>query len=140
MTLQQGNGYFRSSKTSQQPWATIKKREFHPKQKRNQTTKTESSYWEKLSLHLYPVQGVDEGSGEIVVGKSLSFIQLLMVLEQVWDWHFCSYQCVFCLFVCSILVWFFLWLSVNLVVFSSLWNWRFLCSYERYFQTAARMW
>jgi hypothetical protein len=29
---------------------TIKKREFHPKEKRHQTTKTESSYWEKISL------------------------------------------------------------------------------------------
>jgi hypothetical protein len=36
----------------------------------------------------------------------------LMVPEQVCDWHFCSYQCVFFnfLFVLSCLVSFFLWL------------------------------
>ncbi len=35
-----------------------------------------------------------------------------MVPEQVWDWHFCSYHCVFFVFcLClSSLVWFFLWL------------------------------
>jgi len=53
-----------------------------------------------------------EVSGEVVVVKSLSYILLLMVPEQVWDWHFCSYRCVFSFFVCflSPLVWFFLWL------------------------------
>jgi hypothetical protein len=34
-----------------------------------------------------------------------------MVPEQVWDWQFCSYQCVF--FVP--LVWFFLWLPVEVL-------------------------
>jgi hypothetical protein len=60
-----------------------------------------------------------------------------MVPEQVWDWHFCSYQCVFfifCLFfvspssVLSVAS----WGSVSLAVSSSSWEWRFLYSYERY--------
>jgi len=37
-----------------------------------------------------------------------------MVPEHVWDWHFCSYWCVFFIFcfffLSSSLVWFFLWL------------------------------
>ncbi len=48
--------------------------------------------------------------------------------------------CVFCflfvsVFPCLVLVWFFLWLpeeEFNLAVSSSLWEWRFLYSYERY--------
>ncbi len=65
-----------------------------------------------LVIDLYPLKGADEVSGEVVVVKSISYILLLMVPEQVWDWHFCSYQCVFfvfCLFLSS-LVWFFVWL------------------------------
>ncbi len=52
---------------------------------------------------------------------------LLMVPEQVWDWHFCSYRYVFfvfCLFLSS-LVWFFFvasWGRVNLAVSSSSWE------------------
>jgi hypothetical protein len=62
---------------------------------------------------------------------------IVMVPEQVWDWHFCSYQCVCFLFsVCSVFPSLVLsmasWGSVNLAVFSSLWEWRFLYSYERY--------
>jgi hypothetical protein len=47
-----------------------------------------------------------------VIVKSLSYILLLMVPEQVGDWHFCSYRLCFSFFVCflSPLVWFFLWL------------------------------
>jgi hypothetical protein len=33
-----------------------------------------------------------------VIVKSLSYILLLMVPEQVRDWHFCSYRCVFFVF------------------------------------------
>jgi hypothetical protein len=36
--------------------------------------------------------------GVVVIVKFLLYILLLMVPEQVWDWHFCSYQCVFCVF------------------------------------------
>jgi hypothetical protein len=45
-----------------------------------------------------------------VIVKSLSYILLLMVPEQVWDWHFCSYWCVCFFCFLSPLVWFFLWL------------------------------
>jgi hypothetical protein len=61
-----------------------------------------------LVIGLYPLEGADEVGGEVVVVKSLSYILLLMVPEQVWDWHFCSYRCIFlsyCLFPSS-LVWF----------------------------------
>jgi len=51
-----------------------------------------------LFTGLYPLLGADEVSGEVVVDKSLSYILLLMVPEQVWDWHYCSYCC-FCFFV-----------------------------------------
>jgi hypothetical protein len=61
----------------------------------------------------------------------------LMVPEQVWNWHFCSYRCVF-----FVLYLFFVspclvlsvasWGSVNLAVSSSSWEWRFLYSHERY--------
>ncbi len=81
----------------------------------------------------------DEVSGKVVIVKSLSYILLLMVPEQMWDWHFCSYWCV-CVFFCFVL--FFVspclvlsvasWGSVSLAVSSSLWEWRFLYSYERY--------
>jgi hypothetical protein len=37
----------------------------------------------------------------------LAYILLLMVPEQVWDWHFCSFRCFLFL---SFLVWNFLWL------------------------------
>jgi hypothetical protein len=59
---------------------------------------------------LYPLYGVNEVNGEVVVVKSLSYILLLMALEHVWDWDFCSYRWVF--FVCFLfsLVWFFMWL------------------------------
>jgi len=33
-----------------------------------------------------------------------------MVLEQVWEWYYCSYCCICFLFVLSFLVWNFLWL------------------------------
>jgi hypothetical protein len=62
-----------------------------------------------------------------------------MVPEQVWDSHFCSYGCVFSvLFVCSVFSSLVLsmaadWGSDNLTVFFSLWEWRFLYSYERYY-------
>jgi hypothetical protein len=60
-----------------------------------------------------------------------------MVPEQVWDWHFCSYQCVFfvfCLFFVSpsLVLSVASWGSVSLAVSSSSWEWRFLYSYERY--------
>jgi hypothetical protein len=48
-----------------------------------------------LVTGLYPLQGADEVSGEVVIVKSLSYILLSMVPEQVLDWHFCSYRCVF---------------------------------------------
>jgi hypothetical protein len=60
-----------------------------------------------------------------------------MVPEQVWDWHFCSYWCVFFVFhlffvspclVLSVAS----WGSVSLAVSSSPWEWRFIYSYERY--------
>jgi hypothetical protein len=35
-----------------------------------------------LVIDLYPLQGADEVSGEVVVVKSISYIPLLMVLEQ----------------------------------------------------------
>ncbi len=57
-----------------------------------------------LVTGLYPLWGADEVSGEVVIVKSLSYILLLMVPEQVRDWHFCSYWCVFfifCLFFVS---------------------------------------
>jgi hypothetical protein len=41
-----------------------------------------------------------------VVAKSLSYVLLLMVPKQMWDWHFCSYRHAFFF----PLVWFFLWL------------------------------
>jgi hypothetical protein len=59
-----------------------------------------------------------------------------MVPEQVWDWHFCSYQCVFCFLFVSVFPCLVLsvasWGRVNLAVSSSSWEWRFLYSYERY--------
>ncbi len=69
---------------------------------------------QKLSLQVHachwplPTVGADEVSGEVVVVKSLSYILLLMVPEQVQDWHFCSYQCV------SFLV---LWLTEEVLTF-----------------------
>ncbi len=60
---------------------------------------------QKLSMHisintgLYPLEGSDEVSGEVVIEKSLSFMLLLIVPEQVRDCHCCSYcSCVFFLF------------------------------------------
>ncbi len=57
-----------------------------------------------------------------------------MLPEQVWDWQFCLYRCVF--FVCSVFCCLVLsmasWGSVHLAVFSSSWECRFLYSYERY--------
>jgi hypothetical protein len=84
-----------------------------------------------------PTVGADEVSGEVVIVQSLSYILLLMVPEQVWDWHFCSYQCVFfvlCLFFVSpcLVLSVASWGSVNLAVSSSSWEWRFLYSHERY--------
>jgi hypothetical protein len=64
-----------------------------------------------------------------------------MVPEQVRDSHFCSYQCVFFCFLfvsvipCLSLVGFFLWLpeeELTLLVLSSLQEWRYLSSDERY--------
>jgi len=90
-----------------------------------------------LVTGLYPLWGADEVSGEVVIVKSLSYILLLMVPEQVWDWHFCSYWCVFfvfCLFFVSpcLVLSAASWGSVSLAVSSSSWEWRFLYSYERY--------
>ncbi len=54
-----------------------------------------------------------------MIVKSLSYILLLMVPEQVSDWHFCSYGCVIFVFFCflSSLVWFFLWLPEEVLTF-----------------------
>jgi hypothetical protein len=72
------------------------------------------------------------------------YILLLMVPEQLWDWHFCSYWWVFFVFVCSVSPCLVLsvasWGSVNLAVSSSLWEWRFLYSYERYLHINSRLW
>jgi hypothetical protein len=70
-----------------------------------------------------------------VIVKSLSYILLLMVPEQVWDWHFCSYWCVFfvfCLFFVSpcLVLSMASWGSVSIAVSSS--SWENLHSYERY--------
>jgi len=56
----------------------------------------------------------------------------------VWDLHFCSYWCVFFVFLFvsvfpSLVLFVASWGSVDLVVFSSLCEWRFLYTYERYF-------
>jgi hypothetical protein len=40
---------------------------------------------------LYPLKGADEVSGEVVIEKSLSYMLLFMVPEQVSDSHSCSY-------------------------------------------------
>jgi len=65
-----------------------------------------------------------------------------MVPEQVWDWHFCSFWCVFFVFLFVFCLPLFSsclvlsvasWGRVNLAVSSSSWEWRFLYSYERYF-------
>ncbi len=79
---------------------------------------------QKLSMHisintgLYPLEGSDEVSGEVVIEKSLSFMLLLIVPEQVRDCHCCHtavvyfivfslfYLCVLCFvlsFVCPFL-------------------------------------
>jgi len=34
-------------------------------------------------IGLYPLEGADEGSGEVVIEKSLSYMLLLMVPEQL---------------------------------------------------------
>jgi hypothetical protein len=94
-----------------------------------------------LVTGLYPLYGADEVSGEVVIVKSLWYILLLMVPEQVWDWHVCSYRCVFFdfrLFFVSLCLVLSVasWGSVSLAVSSSSWEWRFLYSFKRYFFSA----
>jgi hypothetical protein len=91
-----------------------------------------------LVTSLHPLKGADEVSGEVVIVKSQSYILLLMVLEQMWDWHFCSHRCVcFSFFVCflSPIVWYFFRLPEEVLTLLFLLHHEneFLYSYERYF-------
>jgi hypothetical protein len=79
--------------------------------------------------------GADEVSGKVVIEKSLAYTLLLMVPEQVWDWHCCSY-CFLVVFVSWSFVLCFAfpslefsvagWRSVNLaLLFLNYENWDF---------------